>query len=384
MINKEDLAEWLAQITIAPESAPVIVRTLTSRLKNLSETNEELRNENIRLQESLNQRSHESEVDELQRQIRALSRMMSQNRKREFNTFLILWSESGKILPIKWDDSLFGERIHIPILPSANDKAIQIITVLDSEELLYITNKGQFGTINAKDLELLNVSSGGINWHTLPGLNLSGSEFVSVFLPIALLPVCEAFVSSSYKGFTQSIPKWNFTRLMQSSSMGRGAKYENDVRSIAKLAYTKTADIILLTRKGCYSRFPVSEVGVNVSQAIKLDTNDYVVGLISDDESPDQLVIISEKAKGIRRSIHALKQLSFGTKGKQLADADDILGGIPVHENSKILVLYGENKNELISFYAKDIPIEDRSRSLTNLPISGINKIYAFAAYENI
>src|SRR6266511_5446528 len=96
MINPNDPAEWVEQVKSVPESAPRIVKTLVSRLKSLDDINEELRNEIIELKEKIDTDAHRREVSELQRQLRALARIVrAQENSQSPEKALLIWSDSG-------------------------------------------------------------------------------------------------------------------------------------------------------------------------------------------------------------------------------------------------------------------------------------------------
>lgn len=381
MINDEDVSEWIKQIELAPASAPLVVKKLGVRLKNLDETNEKLRNENIQLRESINTKSHETEVNELHRQIRGLTGLIRMcSKKQGGENAIITWSDDGKVLVTSWNQSISGITIKIPSYENMIRREIRLLSSPIEEEILFVTNKGKTGTFIVKDL--VTASHGELTWHKLPSINLDQNETVAIMTPIALLPLCESFVTASYRGYVRNIPVWSMSRFLQTSNIGRGSRDELDSQAFSTMIFDESVDILLFTRQGGYIRFPASDIGANLSPAAKLSINDYLVGMVSDDQNKKQILLVDKDARGVRRPLLNIMRHNMGLKPKNLVDSQVVVGAALTEDNAQVVFLCGEGKDKLMSLGIQEIPSSEKGRTLSRLPLPE-KVVHAFATMEN-
>jgi DNA gyrase/topoisomerase IV subunit A len=381
MINKEDPSEWLAQIDLTPASAPIIVRTLVSRIKSLNEYNEELRNENISLREKIDTKAYQKEAQELKRQIRALGRLAKGCiTHQEANNVIISWTNQGFVLVLEWDKTKAGESILVPLPDPRFSQVIRLLNVSAADEVLFLTNLGRIGTFEVQSL--IKLKSENLVWHKLPGLILGDKEFISLLLPVGMLPISDSLITLSRGGYTRSINKLIINQFMQTGELGKGVKDERDVQAFACLVVDKQADVVLFTGNGHHLRFPAGSIGPGVIQALKLDSPDKVIGMISNDQFSSQVLVFDRNGKAARRSIDDFPERTIGVRSQPAFSAEEIVGVKLTNETDQVVILAGKEQLSLTMMEGKQVPLNDRARSLAQIP--GLNdRVHDFVSIRS-
>lgn len=367
MINPDDPQEWLAQIQAAPESAPEIVKTLLARLSWLEETNHKLRNTNIELQQKIDTRAHQKEVDELRRQIEAFARLVRARSKHAPGEALIAWSSNGHALAFDLESGELGESSLLAYaFRFPPNVRLHLLTAPLPEEILFLTNRGQGAVFQVN--ELVRVTQEATRWHKLPGLNLSGDEFLSAAAPLGDFPLCHSLVTCSRDGYVRSILRWSMDRFLQEAQFGKGVKQDRDVQMCAQLCFNPASNIILFTQRGNYLSFAESSLALNLMQGIRLAEGEQVVSMVVDDQSGAEILILDSEGKGVRRSLKSLQAKSVGTKPQAACVAQDVIGARVVSEFDRVVGLMKNGR--LAMFDADQAPRANRARELA--PLAGI------------
>jgi DNA gyrase/topoisomerase IV subunit A len=367
MINKEDPSEWLAQIELTPASAPVIVRTLLSRVKSLDEYNEELRNENIVLREKIDTKAHQKEVEELRRQLRALGRLAKDFvLDQAMNDIVIAWSDKGFVFALELEQLKVGELILIPYSNKLSTQRIRLLSVSSDDDVLYLTNTGRVGIFEVQPL--LNISRENRVWQKLPDLKLGEKEFIALMLPIGMLPFSESLITLSVMGYARGIHKLMINQFLQNAQFGTGVKDVRDVQAFACLIFDKKADVLIFTSQGNYLRFASASIGPPVVQALKTDFLDDVIGIVPSDPSRSQVLVIDANGQAARRSIGDFPTRTIGVKPQPAFSAEEIVAVQAVKETDQVVILAGEEQMHLSIIAAQQVPINNKARSLAQLP----------------
>src|SRR5690349_10219261 len=214
VINKRDPAEWLAQIEHQPDSAPYVVRMLLARLETLDQENERLRNNNIELRDKIDTKAHQTEVNELKRQMKALSRLaIADAHRHDQRRALIVWSRRGDILTV--DPSKHDPEQPILLPPTwKEDAQWRLSACAPEDEMLVVTRSGQSTIFEVADL--MRLSEGARDWHHIPGLRLTRDEFIAYMLPVGRLPLSEGIAAVSIKGSGRKLSRWALDTMLQS------------------------------------------------------------------------------------------------------------------------------------------------------------------------
>jgi len=364
MINPNDPAEWVEQVKSVPESAPRIVKTLVSRLKSLDDINEELRNEIIELKEKIDTDAHRREVSELQRQLRALARIVrAQENSQSPEKALLIWSDSGYFSLIS-STQLTQRRIQLPY-PSFKSK-LRLMAIEIQESILYVTSTGKSYTFDVKDLPL--ASPQVFKWHFLPEINLSSNEYISFILPISRLPLSDSLVTLSEAGYVRSIMRLSLDRLLQDGQIGRGVKQNQDSPAFATLVSEKRSEIILFTNRGNYARFSISNLMPAPTLAMKLSRNEEIVTIMSCDKSDQEILFVDSHGKVLISQLGYFSPSGLGLKPKSAVNTDILVKVSPVVDSGTIFFLArGEDALTIDTQQLDNIPRGGRTKQMVSL-----------------
>jgi len=364
MINPNDPAEWVEQVKSVPESAPRIVKTLVSRLKSLDDINEELRNEIIELKEKIDTDAHRREVSELQRQLRALARIVrAQENSQSPEKALLIWSDSGYFSLIS-STQLTQRRIQLPY-PSFKSK-LRLMAIEIQESILYVTSTGKSYTFDVKDLPL--ASPQVFKWHFLPEINLSSNEYISFILPISRLPLSDSLVTLSEAGYVRSIMRLSLGRLLQDGQIGRGVKQNQDSPAFATLVSEKRSEIILFTNRGNYARFSISNLMPAPTLAMKLSRNEEIVTIMSCDKSDQEILFVDSHGKVLISQLGYFSPSGLGLKPKSAVNTDILVKVSPVVDSGTIFFLArGEDALTIDTQQLDNIPRGGRTKQMVSL-----------------
>jgi DNA gyrase/topoisomerase IV subunit A len=377
VINKRDPAEWLAQIEQQPDSAPYVVRMLLARLQTLDQENERLRNNNIELRDKIDTRAHQTEVNELKRQMKALSRLVAVDAHRtDQQRVLIVWSRRGDILTV--DPSKHDPKRPIPLPPTwQEDAQWRLSACVPQDEILVVTRSGQSTIFEVADL--LRLSEGARDWHHIPGLRLTRDEFVAYMLPIGRLPLSDGIAALSIKGSGRKLSRWALDTMLQSGQFGKGVIEEWDWQAFGVMQIHPNSNVLAITSNGAGLRFPAESLGPGPAAAIRLESGDEVVEALTDDLMIRQIALIDASGRALRRPLMGLPPASIGTKGKVFMTTDSLVGAALVDDDDTLALLIGGSTTLTIQCVeASDIPLSDRAKpgvAVIDGPVIGMQRI---------
>jgi DNA gyrase/topoisomerase IV subunit A len=367
MINKEDPSEWLAQIELTPASAPVIVRTLVSRIKSLDETNEELRNENIALREKIDTKAYQKELEELKRQLRTFTRLVKYNAAAQGTKQVVLsWSEKGYVFALDAARITAGEPVYLPHSHRMDDQKIRLLGVSAVEDVLFLTNMGRAGIFEVETL--MKAAGENLIWQKLPDLKLEEKEFIALMLPVGLLPLSESLVTLSVRGYARSIHRLVINQFLQNAQFGKGVTDARDVQVYACLVFDRQSDAILFTSRGNHLRFASETISPSPAQALKLELSEQAVGVVPDDPSRPQVLAIDRAGQAARRLSSDFSKRTIGVKPQPAFSAEQIVAVQPVDETGQVVILSGDELKGLTRISAAQVPLHNKTRPLAKLP----------------
>jgi DNA gyrase/topoisomerase IV subunit A len=361
VINKRDPAEWLAQIEQQPDSALYVVRMLLARLQTLDQENERLRNNNIELRDKIDTKAHQTEVNELKRQMKALSRLVvADSHRADQHRVLIVWSRRGDILTV--DPSKHDQKHPIPLPPTYQEDAQwRLSACVPQDEILVVTRSGQATIFVVADL--LRLSEDARDWHLIPGLRLTRDEFIAYMLPVGRLPLSEGIAAVSIRGSGRKLSRWALDTMLQSGQFGRGVKEEWDWQAFGVMQMHRDISVLAITRTGAALRFPAESLGPGPASAVRVESGDEVVEVLTDDSQRRHMALIDASGRALRRPLMGLPPAPMGTKGKVLMTTDSLVGAALVDDDDALAVLIGDSTTLTIQrINALDIPLSDRAK----------------------
>jgi DNA gyrase/topoisomerase IV subunit A len=350
---------------------------LLARLQTLDQENERLRNNNIELRDKIDTKAHQTEVNELKRQMKALSRLVAADSQGvDQPNVLIVWARRGDILTI--DPSKHDPKHPIPLPPTWHEDAQwRLSACAPQDEMLVVTRSGQSTIFEVADL--VRLSEGAREWHHIPGLRLSRDEFIAYMLPIGRLPLSEGIAALSIKGSGRKLSRWALDTMLQSGQFGRGVKEEWDWQAFSAMQMHSDSNVLAITRSGVGLRFPADSLGPGPASAIRLESGDDVAEVLIDDQFGRQVALIDAYGRVLRRPLMGLPPASIGTKGKALMTTDSLVGASLVDDSDTLAVLIGGSTTLTIQrLDVSAIPLSDRAKpgtAMMNGPVIGMQRI---------
>jgi len=364
VINKRDPDEWLAQMEQEPDSAPYIVRMLLARLQTLDQENQRLRNENIELNHKINTKAHQTMIDELRRQLKALARIAQAGKQvSPPNTTLIVWSKRGDILTVDLRKQDLKKPIEFP--PTGRgDSEWNLTACAPEEELLVVTRSGNSTVFEAADL--LQVSEASWQWHHIPDLKLTRDDFIAFIIPVAKLPLADGLITVTARGSARKLSRWSLDQIFQRGQFGKGVREENeswDWQAHGAMIISPKADVLLFSRQGNISRFPAEELQPSPTPAMRVQEGDEVVDVLTDDTEGRHVALFDAQGRALRRALSSIPVSSMGPRGKPLITTENLVSAALVDDMDRLAVLTGASTTlKLHSIDALDIPVADRAK----------------------
>ncbi len=337
MITPEKVEAWIKEVSERPTSAPILVEYIANRLHDLSKQNDELRAENIALQSGKRVEEYEQRIQHLEYQLELLKKQLggvlpipeqtqaapAQASKRS----ALLYSQAGHILRIPFDlPAVPGKTPEIHTVGSGfvNAESPRLLVVQESEDLLFVFSSGRVAT-QAVDA----LPSGALDWSSsaLPNPPRAGESLVCVE-PLGKLPLAEAFLQISRRGFVKKIRAAMAQSIFANHYIGSGVTQPAD-RSFSILFNSKEDRLVLVSHEGFLLCLDTRLISASVEEAIRLNASDHLVaGFIVG--SAENLVIMTNRGKLIHWTPDRLETSALKTRGQALFSAQRREQGVRV------------------------------------------------------
>jgi DNA gyrase/topoisomerase IV subunit A len=373
MIHPDDVAAWVAEVRQHPEAAPGIIEALASRLIELDEQNEALRDELVRLSRSRAPVGEEGRVATLTRRVQALERQIEQNAGVEPGTVsrsLLVFSLDGRGACVPLADVTIwhsgGDRDFI----AQHLRPRHLLTAADTDELLLFSDKGRAERVAVADLESSEIP---VNYLSLiPGLVLDLDEAIGVIVPLRF--TFDRLTLVTRKGFARSFRRAEVDSLLERNLPLHSSPVQGDYPAFALLSDGKS-ELVLATRSGKGVRFPERVVGVQSKPAINLDRGDVVVGaaVVTDEMT---LALVSADGVAVRREMAGFgAHATAGNRGKLLTRIPEVLTVAPVEDGDTLWLLTASGS--LLSVSVDKVPRGPGASSGRGMVNSGDDRIVA-------
>jgi hypothetical protein len=349
--NKID--EWMKEAAARPESAVTIVRLVASRLRELTERNEELLTENIALQNG-------TRVEEFQKRIAHLEYQLDLL-KRRFGTDESVLAE----LPVSSTEpstlnllvyNSYGRILRIEVEPEAQslgqitDKMIddreppRLLAVPSNEEVLLLFTSGRVSARTVTDIPALEL---GKTWSweeaALPDEPRAG-EWLACILPFSNLPLSDFFLQVSRRGCVKKTMTSMAESILSNHYLGKGALQKSDQPFDATLCKKKDL-FAFATFEGHLIGLDVDELSYSTEERIRLTASDYVVASFLP-HSDESMIFVTQTGKVIQRESDGLElSKSSLAKGQALISPSRLeqgvrfMGAASIRDSDRIAVL---------------------------------------------
>ena len=319
MITAQLIEEWIAEIEARPGSAPLVMRALGERLRELSRQNEALLTENLDLRSGKRADEYESRIANLEYQIELLKRQMgseidfnaldqvqSEESRPAETVSLLLYTSHGLVLRLeeKLTELENGATVGVfaeEVLPGGDFP--YLLAAPTQEELLLIFDSGRSQTRAA--VEFPKANSGALQWNSGTVVDCRGLEELANIGQIATLPFYEFLIQVSRRGYLKKFNRSFFETCIAKSYVGSGVRLPADQTGALVLA-NPDQRLVLVSQEGYLWSMPVSDLPITLEEAIRLGRSDHLVAALSL-KPEDEILLVTDQGKLIHRSADWLK-----------------------------------------------------------------------------
>ena len=346
------IEEWIKEVEDRPGSAVTILKLIASRLRDLTERNEELLRENIALQDGSRVEEYRRRIAALEYQLDLLKRRLGMNQEEldalamkpaEAPLSLLVYIAQGRILRIETGAGT-GSLGHLSEEMSASSEPARLLALPANEELLLLFTSGRIGTCAVEDISL---EAAGGDWTldqaALPDEPHAGERLACV-MPLAWLALADFFLQTSRRGCVKKTMTSMAETILDNHYLGQGVIQKMDQPLDVSLCQKKDL-FTLVTHQGRLLGLDVDELSYSVEERIRLEATDHVVaGFIIQPE--ELLLCLTQTGKVISRSAAFIEPAkSANTHGQALIPAGRLeqgarfIGAAPVQEADRVAVL---------------------------------------------
>lgn len=313
MINTDQIDDWIREVEERPASAPLIIRYIANRLRDLTSRNEELLAENIELRTGKKVEEYESRIGNLEYQLDLLKRQV---RGEGFVAMpgaaaavvsVVIYGAAGHVLrlDVPTADLATGQRLGAlaaAIEPGA--VAPRLLVTNPEEELLFVFDSGRTVTRALADLPL--VDSGDLHWSRSPLVEPRGGEELVFVLPVARMTLFDYCIQSSRRGFARKMMRSTFEANVAKTFVGTGVKQKPD-RTGGLVLSAKEDLFVMASREGFLVSVEVADLPFAAEEMLRLSATDHITcGLVLGGKP--SLLLVTSNGKAITREVGWLER----------------------------------------------------------------------------
>src|SRR5688500_6430471 len=349
--NKID--EWIKEAEERPESALMIVKLITKRLRDLTERNEELLAENITLQNGTRVDEYQKRIVHLEYQLDLLKRRFSMDENVlpedaadsvETPTFnLLIYNAYGRIFRIEVDSAvqslgrITDEMIHDREPP-------RLLGVPSNEEVLFLFTSGRIRTLVVNEIPSVEMS-GTWSWEqaALPDEPRAG-EWLACVMPFSNLPLSDYFLQVSRRGCVKKTMTSMAQSILDNRYLGKGTVQKSD-QPLDVILCQKNERFAFVTHEGHVIGLDVDELSYSTEDRIRMTASDYVIDSLLP-RPEESMLFVTQTGKVIHRQSDSLDlSRSPLAKGQALIPPSRLdqgvrfVGAASVRDQDQIVVL---------------------------------------------
>lgn len=345
MISSEKIDEWLKEIDERPESAPLILKFIANRLRELTNKNEELQAENIALITDKRVVEYERRIAHLEYQLELLTRQITAGAFSDLagepdnkaasvqETLSLLISEStGRICRFELQPENFSSNAVVSVLgnlASGMADLPRMTCVKSSEELMLVFSSGRIANIPVADIQATSsgqpVDLGSVK---VPS-PLQPGESLACLVPIGRLALADHFVQVSRRGFVKKIRANMAESIFANHYIGTCIKLTSD-RSFETLLCENDQKVVLVSQQGYLILLDIKSLPFAIEEVMKLEPTDHLVSAIVPGGG-QMILVLTQNGKIIQRPADSLELAgSFRSKGQALYSATRRAQGVQV------------------------------------------------------
>jgi DNA gyrase/topoisomerase IV subunit A len=332
LIKQDQIEEWIHEVEDRPSSAPLIIRYIANRLRELSGRNEELLAENIELRTGRKVEDYESRITSLVYQLDLLKRQLGSGingnvpvSASEIVSFIV-YTPKGRVIRLETAlvDLASGHCVGSMGNTTASIGLPRLVATSSTEELLFVFDSGRTTTLPVS--EIPEAATGNFAWENAFLVEPHGGEELVNILPVARMSLFDCCVQVSRRGCAKKMMKSSFEAHVTKSYIGSGVKGKPD-KTFNLTLCGKDDLLVLSSREGFVWCLDVNQLPYTIEEVLKLSTTDYlsagftvnqIAGASEKSEKPS-IVFLTQNGKVIHREVDWLeKPASYKSRGQQV------------------------------------------------------------------
>lgn len=332
MITSNQIEEWIREIEERPASAPMILRQVANRLRELAIRYEELLSENIALMTEKKVEDYENRIANLEYQIELLKRNVGSVEISPTleSLSLLIYNALGQVLRVEAlpKDLTSGKVLarlknHTPV---EGDEPRLLFTG-SQEELLFVFDSGRSVTAPAATFPAVKADI--LDWQDAFQHELRGLEGLAFILPIAKMAMADFCIQTSRRGYVKKIMENSLESFISNGYVGTGVILPAD-RTCCLGFCTKDDRWVTVSQEGYNQCLEISRIPFTIDEAVRLSNTDHIVSAFALGQKPS-LLFITQNGKVVQREKAWLESAtSFKSQGQPILSRSRREGGVRV------------------------------------------------------
>jgi DNA gyrase/topoisomerase IV subunit A len=321
LINQDKIDEWVREVEERPISAPIILRYIATRLKDLAQQNEELRAENFELRSGNKVDFYESRITNLEYQIELLKRQVSGQTvlpTAAANISLLVYNQEGQVLRTEIPNASIAADYNAAAFKTAlpgDMMPVRLLVVGSHEELLFVFDSGRTAALPVTGIP--GTASDQMDWERAYLQEPVGSEKLAVIVPVGRMSLVESVVQSTLRGFVKRMMRTFFESQLAKNYIGTGVKQQPD-KACGLVLCGKDQLFVMASREGFLFSMDPERFPFAIEEAMRLRATDYTVSSFCAGRE-QSIVVVTNNGKVVNRDFGWLEPAnSFKNKGQAL------------------------------------------------------------------
>lgn len=345
MLDKKDVQWWVQEAQKHPEQAADIIRTLAERLSFLDKQNEELRAEVIALRRKQMATSASAELTALQQRIAELEAALSGT---GVDRRVIVYTPD-RIEANAPLDSLHATGIGRPQRAGVN---------------LLVTRPGANLVVITADSRAFAMTAGALPIPKDAAAPFGNPDNVAAIVDAAAFETCRFLTLLTQRGFVYSVLVGVVTQAARRGELLLRNLIPDD--PITAALPSTNADILAVSQKGRWTRFPEKSIAGVGSPTMELPKGDALAAVLPLSGDPVLTLITTDGRLFVRPSSGLVSRRAPGAVSGVLLKGVDVVG-LTAAQQAVVLTSAGK----LVLIDADDLPY--RAQTDTGVPLPGID-----------
>jgi len=325
MITPEKIEAWIKEVSERPSSAPLLIEYLTSRLRELTSRNEELRAENIALINGKRVEEYEKRIQHLEYQLDLLKRQSggelpaspaAKASAVQTPMNILVYNSAGQLIRLAFDANPAAAtalQFRLQGDGRRQGETPRLLVLPESEEILFVFSSGRVATQAVRSLP-----SGQTDWAGSPiPLAPRAGETLACLVPLSRFSLADAFIQISRRGFVKKIRSAMAQSILANHYIGSGVTLPAD-RTMEIVLTPKEERIILVSSEGYLLCLDIKNISASVEEAIRLSPTDHLITACTLG-GRENLMAVTQTGKVIHWTLDRLETAaSLKTRGQAL------------------------------------------------------------------